>query len=84
MWTIESWYEEARRSGEERRAYHRQMADFRLTIYERAFPELSREEIGERLLECNRERLDAVPARAGAGPSWHRSGPLAPQFPPHF
>lgn len=61
MWTVTSWYEEARRNAERDREQIRKMADFRLQIAEQGIPGKSRAEIGRILEKFNQERLNAVP-----------------------
>lgn len=62
MWTISSWYEEARREAEANREHVRRMADFRLDILGgQITPRRSRVEVGQLLAASNRERLEAVP-----------------------
>jgi len=61
MWTIASSYEEARRNAERNAAGIRKMADYRLSLYEKQCPGMSRADIGRMLEESNRRRLEAVP-----------------------
>jgi hypothetical protein len=61
MWTIASWYEEARQGAERGCGQIRKMIDFRFSIYEKGIPGKSRAEIARILAKSNRERLDAVP-----------------------
>jgi len=61
MWTIESWYQEARESAAAAPEYTRQMADLGLKLYVTHLPGVSLDEIVRRLQDWNRRRLDAVP-----------------------
>lgn len=61
MWTIGSSYEQSRRKAVRQAVQICKMADFRLSIYEKQCPGLSRQEIGRMLDRSNRQRLDAVP-----------------------
>lgn len=62
MWTIQSWYREAREAAEAKPEFVRKMAELWLNNYERGLTGVSRAEIVRRLQQCNRERLDAVPS----------------------
>ena len=61
MWTIQGWYDEARRNAERDRERIRKTADYTLQFYEKEIPGKSRAEIGRILQKSNRERLQAVP-----------------------
>jgi len=61
MWTISETYEQARRASEKDADMIRRTAEHTLDTYLAHMPGITREEIGRRLLESNRERLDAVP-----------------------
>lgn len=62
MWTITSWYDDARKDAERDREQVRRMADFRLEIYEKQLLKgRNRAEIVRILAASNRDRLNAVP-----------------------
>ncbi len=62
MWTVASWYDDARKEAERNREQVRRMADYRLDRYEQEHLRgRSRAEIVRILAASNRERLDAVP-----------------------
>ncbi len=60
-WTVESWYAEAKSEAESRRALTQSLADIWFKTLQRGMPEASREEIGQRVIEFDRQRMDAVP-----------------------
>lgn len=61
MWTIDSWYREARASAEAEADFLRKMADLRLRTLEDHVLGMKRDEVVRRLQEVNRQRLNAVP-----------------------
>jgi len=61
VWTIESWYREAKASAEAGAEHLRKMAEFILRNYVKGLPGKSREEIGAILAKSNDDRLAAVP-----------------------
>ncbi len=61
MWTIDSWYREARAAAEAEADFLRKMADLRLGTLESHVPGMKRDEIVRHLQEVNRQRLNAVP-----------------------
>jgi len=62
MWTIQSWYDTARRDAASDPIYYRNFANLYLKLYTDSMPGMSRAEIVSRLARCNAERLDAVPS----------------------
>lgn len=62
MWTVQSWYDEARAMGAAKPKYFRDFAEMFFSHYHEQLPGMSRAEIASRLARCNRERLDAVPS----------------------
>lgn len=64
MWNVKGWYDAAFKQAREKRLFHEQMADLQLTTYQKAFPEVSIDEIARKLAKSNRKRLDAVPELA--------------------
>jgi len=61
MWTIDSWYREARIAAETDAELVRNMAEHLLKLYVKHLPDTPRDEIGKLLAKSNSERLDAVP-----------------------
>lgn len=61
MWTVAEAYQKARKHAEDNADFLRQTADHGLAICQELMPDVPLEEIGARLAESNRQRLDAVP-----------------------
>ena len=61
MWTPESWYRDARAEAETSPTFVHDFAALILKTISDALPDVPRGEIAQRLIEFNRQRLDAVP-----------------------
>ncbi len=61
MWTPNSWYRDAREEAEENPHFVRDHSNLILKTVVTGMPELSRDQVVQRLIAFNRERLDAVP-----------------------
>lgn len=62
MWTIQGWYDEARKAAEADPAWYINMAKLHVKTYRQHLPDWSDEKILEAIEACNQERLDALPS----------------------
>src|SRR5436190_2160089 len=60
-WTVDSWYAEAKSEAGSRADLTRSLANQWFNTLQKGMPDASGEEIGQRVIEFDRQRMDAVP-----------------------